>query len=86
MCCWNGSPAALSSQLTTPRCQSNSQVQTVIAATTGMAQASRSAICSMMRTAAGTARMSSASRVPMSMVTAAVAKQNSSDRPTTVQR
>src|SRR5258708_702155 len=38
--CWNGRPAALSSQLTTPRCQSNSQVHTVIAATTGMSPAS----------------------------------------------
>ena len=71
--------------MTTPRRQSNSQFQTVIAATTGMAQASSSAICRMMRTARPMAFMSSAIPTPMTTVTNAVTRQKAMERATTTQ-
>ena len=73
----------MSVQLTTPRRQSNSQFQTVIAATTGIAQASSIEIWMMMRTALLTAFISRASSTPMTTVTEAVTRQNAIERATT---
>ena len=81
----NGRPNADSSQFTRPRFQSNIQFQMVIAATTGVAQASRRAICRMTRTTVPTARISSARPTPTTMVTAAVVRQKRMERPTTTQ-
>ncbi len=69
----------------TPRRRSKSQIQTVMAATTGIAQASSRPTCRMRRTTRPTACMSSASRMPMPTVTKAVMMQNTSERTTTAQ-
>ena len=75
----------VNSQLTTPRCQSNSQIHTVMAATTGMAQASSIATCSTYRVTLPTAFISRATPTPRTTVIAAFTKQKAIERPTTAQ-
>ena len=69
-----------------PRRQSTIQIHTVIAATTGIAHATRRATCSTMRGQVSRAFISTAIAPPMATVTAAVTTQNTIDRTTTVHR
>lgn len=78
-------PRWVRAQLSRPRRQSTIQIQTVIVATTGMAQASSSATWRMARVTVPTPRMSSARRPPMSTVVKAQKRQKPMERRTTTQ-
>ncbi len=68
-----------------PRRQSKTQIHTVIAAITGIAQASSIAICRISLVTAPTAFISSATSTPITTVIAALARQKAIERTTTAQ-
>ena len=70
----------------TPYWVSKSHCQTVSAATTGIAQASSSPLCTSSRMGFDIWRISSATATPMTMVMTALARQKTTDRATTVHR
>ncbi len=77
---WKSPPRRVSSQLMTPYWVSKSHCHTVSAATTGIAQASSSALCTIRRTGFDIWRISSATATPMNMVMTALARQKATDR------
>ena len=79
-------PSWTSAQLSRPRRQSTIQIHTVIAATTGMAQATSRATWRVTRTHGSRAFISTAIAPPMATVTTAVTMQNTTERTTTVHR
>jgi len=74
----------LSTQLMTPYLVSNSHCQTVMVASTGVPQASSIATCMVMRAPRAARVISTAKATPMSIVSAALTRQNAIDRAMTV--
>ena len=87
LCPWAPStPSWTRAQLSRPRRQSTIQIHTVIAATTGIAHATRSATWSTTRGQVSRAFIRTAMAPPMATVTTAVTTQKTTDRTTTVHR